>query len=96
MRFGAGTLKKFNERLDGARVLGERDICFVDIGPVWDGHEGDAEDTLVFGDDPKMIACAEAARALARCESTLARGWPWRKGLRAMPLTCSRPESRRA
>ncbi len=42
----------------------DRGIFFVDIGPVWDGHEGDAGDTFVVGDDPEMVACAEAARAL--------------------------------
>ena len=42
VRSGAGTLKKFNECSDGSSVLGDRDIFFVDIGPVWDGHEGGA------------------------------------------------------
>lgn len=40
------------------------DIFFVDIGPVWQGHEGDAGDTFVVGDDPEMRACAQAARTL--------------------------------
>lgn len=64
VRFGEGTLKKFNERSDASRILGDHDIFFVDIGPVWDGHEGDAGDTFVVGDDSEMIACAEAARTL--------------------------------
>ena len=64
VRFGAATLKKFNELSDASRRLGERDIFFVDIGPVWDGHEGDAGDTFVVGDDLEMTACAEAARTL--------------------------------
>jgi hypothetical protein len=64
VRFGAGTLLKFNEASDPARVLGEHDIFFVDIGPVWAGHEGDAGDTFVVGDDAEMQACAAAARTL--------------------------------
>ena len=32
-------------------VLGEHDIFFLDIGPVYGGTEGDAGDTFVFGDD---------------------------------------------
>lgn len=64
VRFGAGTLTTFRERSDPARVLGSQDIYYVDIGPVWDGHEGDAGDTFVTGDDPEMHACAEAARSI--------------------------------
>jgi Xaa-Pro aminopeptidase len=66
VRFGAGTLKTFKEQSDPARALGQNDIFFIDIGPVWDGHEGDAGDTFVVGDDPEMQACAEAARILWR------------------------------
>lgn len=64
VRFGEGTLKTFKERIDPDRVLGERDIFFIDIGTVWDGHEGDAGATYVVGDDAGMRACAEAARTL--------------------------------
>ncbi|WP_369944398.1 M24 family metallopeptidase [Xanthomonas medicagonis] len=64
IRFGEATLATFRERTDPTRVLGEQDIFFVDIGPVWQGHEGDAGDTFVVGDDPEMHACAQAARAL--------------------------------
>ncbi len=66
VRFGEGTLKVFKQLSDPERVLEERDIFFVDIGPVWREHEGDAGDTFVVGDDPEMHACAEAARALWR------------------------------
>ena len=64
VRFGEGTTGKAGESSDPARVLGERDIFFVDIGPVWSGHEGDAGDTFAIGDDPQMHACAQACRAL--------------------------------
>ncbi|WP_256735258.1 M24 family metallopeptidase [Variovorax sp. dw_954] len=62
--FGPDTLKKFGEPADPAQVLGTDDIFFVDIGPVWDGHEGDAGDTFVVGSGPDMQACARAARTL--------------------------------
>ena len=64
VRFGASTLKAFKEAPEPDRVLAESDIFFLDIGPVWQGHEGDAGDTFVVGDDAEMHACAEAARTL--------------------------------
>ncbi len=66
VRFGEGTLKTFKQRPDPDRVLGATDIFFVDIGPVWHGHEGDAGDTFVVGNDAEMQACAQAARQLWR------------------------------
>lgn len=64
VRFGANTLKAFNERSEGDPVLGENDIFFIDMGIVWKGHEGDAGATFAVGDDPEMIACAAAAKTL--------------------------------
>ncbi len=64
IRFGADTLKVFSEPTDGSTVLGEDDIFFIDMGPVLDGHEGDAGATFVTGSDPEMAACAEAASTL--------------------------------
>jgi len=64
VRFGSETLKTFHEPSDPDRVLGEEDVFFVDLGIVWDGHEGDAGDTFVTGSDPEMHACAQAARDL--------------------------------
>lgn len=64
VRFGEATLRTFKERSDPTRQLQEHDIFFVDIGPVWNGHEGDAGATFVVGQDAEMQACAEAARTL--------------------------------
>ncbi len=52
----------------------ENDIFFIDMGAVWQGHEGDAGATFTTGTDPDMIACANAAKALfdrvqARCKN---------------------------
>ena len=64
VRFGANTLKTFKQRSEGDPVLGENDIFFIDMGAVWEGHEGDAGETFVTGNDPEMKACAEAAKTL--------------------------------
>ena len=64
IRFGSNTLKTFKQRSDGDPVLGEHDIFFIDMGVVWEGHEGDAGATFVTGDDAQMAACAAAARDL--------------------------------
>ncbi|MDB5981268.1 MAG: Methionine aminopeptidase [Pseudomonas sp.] len=64
IRFGANTLKTFKQPSEGDPVLGENDIFFVDMGAVWQGHEGDAGDTFVTGNDPEMAACAAAAKTL--------------------------------
>ncbi len=64
VRFGANTLKGFNQRSDGDPVLGENDIFFIDMGIVWKGHEGDAGATFAVGNDAEMIACAAAAKTL--------------------------------
>ncbi|MGE8067748.1 M24 family metallopeptidase [Pseudomonas sp. NPDC089569] len=64
VRFGANTLKTFKQRSDGDPQLGTDDIFFIDMGVVWQGHEGDAGATFTTGTDPQMIACAAAAREL--------------------------------
>lgn len=64
IRFGSNTLKTFKQRSDGDPVLGVDDIFFIDMGVVWEGHEGDAGATFVTGGDPQMRACAEAAKSL--------------------------------
>jgi Xaa-Pro aminopeptidase len=64
IRFGQNTLKTFRQRSEPDTVLGERDIFFIDLGLVWDGHEGDVGDTFVTGADASLGACAQAARDL--------------------------------
>lgn len=81
IRIGHNTLKTYKERSEPDVVLGERDLYFIDIGPVWAGHEGDYGDTFVVGDDPDMHAIAEAARALF--DEIAAR---WREGLSGRAL----------
>lgn len=64
VRFGENTLKKFNERSDGDPRLNDDDIFFIDLGVVWDGHEGDSGATFVVGNDAEMKACADAAKTV--------------------------------
>lgn len=64
IRFGPDSLKTFFGDFTPDYVLQPNDIFYVDLGVVWDGHEGDAGDTFVLGDDPEMAACAQAARDL--------------------------------
>jgi Xaa-Pro aminopeptidase len=64
IRFGANTLKIFSDRTPGDAVLGEDDIWFVDMGPVFDGHEGDVGATFATGPDPVKQACARDVKLL--------------------------------
>lgn len=64
IRIGANTIKTYRQKSDPAVRLGENDSYFIDLGLVFDGHEGDVGDTFVVGDAPQRQACAEAARAL--------------------------------
>ncbi len=66
IRFGAGTLETFHGEFQPDYVLQDHDIFYVDLGAVFGGHEGDAGDTFVVGDDAEMAACADAARTLWR------------------------------
>jgi Xaa-Pro aminopeptidase len=64
IRFGRNTLKLYKEASEPDVVLGEDDLFFIDIGPVWSGHEGDYGDTFCTGDNPDQRAVAKAARTL--------------------------------
>lgn len=64
VRFGVNTLQTFSDTsLPGVR-LQPRDLFFLDIGPVWEGYEGDCGQTFVVGDDPEMVRCAADSKAL--------------------------------
>ncbi|ABK98826.1 M24 family metallopeptidase [Pelobacter propionicus] len=64
IRFGSNTTKTFGADSDPGVRLGEDDIFFIDVGPVWEGYEGDAGDTFVTGSDPELKRCAVDARRI--------------------------------
>ncbi|WP_060494552.1 NAD(P)H dependent flavin oxidoreductase family protein [Pseudomonas sp. NBRC 111140] len=60
IRFGDDTVRTPRQGIDLQRVLRSTDIVVVDVGPVWDGYEGDYGDTFVFGQHPLHHACVKA------------------------------------
>ncbi|WP_454674357.1 M24 family metallopeptidase [Achromobacter pestifer] len=66
VRFGADSQSPAVQPTDRSRLLGDNDIFVVDIGPVWDGYEGDYGDTFLTGADADQQRCAQAARDVFR------------------------------
>jgi len=64
IRIGANTTKTYRQPSDPDVRLGENDSYFIDLGLVFDGHEGDVGDTFVIGHAPERQACADAARTI--------------------------------
>ena len=64
VRCGPNTTKDFMERSEPGVVLGEDDIFFIDIGPIYGDTEGDAGDTFVFGANPEHHRAKRDVRAI--------------------------------
>ena len=64
IRFGSNTTKTFGADSDPGIRLGDDDIFFIDVGPVWEEYEGDAGDTFVTGSNPELKRCAVDARRI--------------------------------
>jgi methionyl aminopeptidase len=64
VRFGTNTTRNFDDPSEPGIVLGEDDIFFIDIGPIFDGCEGDAGETVALGRDPDMIRAARDVKVL--------------------------------
>lgn len=60
IRFGDDTVRTPRQGIDLQRVLRNTDIVVVDVGPVWDGYEGDYGDTFVFGQHELHHVCVKA------------------------------------
>jgi Xaa-Pro aminopeptidase len=63
IRFGAGTILSFNDPY-ADEILRPDDIFYIDIGPIWDGIEGDAGATFVVGADAERARCRDDARVV--------------------------------
>jgi len=64
VRFGINTTLHFHTPSQPDVVLGDDDIFFIDIGPVFEHWEGDGGDTFVTGRNPDLARCAADARAV--------------------------------
>jgi Xaa-Pro aminopeptidase len=64
VRVGSNTTKDFMERSEPGVILGADDIFFVDIGPIYQGTEGDAGDTFVVGGNPDHHRAKRDVRAI--------------------------------
>ncbi len=53
IRFGTSTVLSFEDSYADNVVLQDNDIFYIDIGPVWDGVEGDCGDTFTVGNFPE-------------------------------------------
>jgi methionyl aminopeptidase len=64
IRFGSNTTKTFGADSDPGIRLGEDDIFFIDVGPVWEEYEGDAGETFVTGNNTELKRCAVDAKRI--------------------------------
>ena len=81
VRFGPDTLCFSSQPGDRTRRLREDDLFTIDLGPVWDGYEGDYGDTFVLGNDVDHLRCVQAARSIFKDAQA-----QWRRGLSGVDL----------
>lgn len=63
-RFGVNTLKSFREVSEPNIILKENDLFFIDIGPVFFGHEGDCGKTFSVGNNQEHIDIINASEEI--------------------------------
>ena len=81
VRFGPDTQRSAREAIDLHRTLGREDIFTIDLGPVWDGYEGDYGDTFFVGQRLVHDRCVRTARSIfGRVREA------WLKGMRGTDL----------
>ncbi|MFG6101795.1 M24 family metallopeptidase [Leptothoe sp. EHU-05/26/07-4] len=69
VRFGPNTIKTIGaDSVSGIR-LGENDIYFIDVGPVWGNYEGAAGDTFVTGENLILRRCADDVKHIFQAVS---------------------------
>ncbi len=71
-RIGENTLKSFKEKSDPTLVLKENDIFFIDIGPVFYGHEGDYGETFVLGESKEFTDIKLASEEIFKVSAEVA------------------------
>jgi CDP-4-dehydro-6-deoxyglucose reductase len=81
VRFGPDTQCTSRQPVDRHRKLRADDVFTIDLGPVWDGYEGDYGDTFVMGSNPDHRRCTQAARDIF-AQTQLA----WTQGLSGSAL----------
>lgn len=64
IRFGENTLLPFNKVGLKDPALGENDIFFFDIGPLFDDHEGDVGRSFAVGNDSEMRNCVKDVESI--------------------------------
>lgn len=65
IRFDQNTLLNFSERSEPGVVLKDDSIFFIDLGPVFDGYEGDVGETFAMpAADADKRSCASDCKAL--------------------------------
>lgn len=64
VRFGRNTAKIYSEASEPGVCLQPEDIFFIDIGPVFDGHEADVGATFCLGDQPAQRKVRQATSAV--------------------------------
>lgn len=81
VRFGPDTQSTSRQPVDRNRKLRADDLFTIDLGPVWDGYEGDYGDTFVMGADPDHERCTKAARDIFQQAQRA-----WRQGMSGSAL----------
>ncbi len=64
IRFGQNTVKGYREPSEADCLLQEDDIFFVDIGPIFYGHEGDCGKTFTVGNNAKLRVLANKVESI--------------------------------
>lgn len=64
IRFGVNTLKSFREPSIEGVVLKPNDVFFLDVGPIFDGYEGDVGKTFILGTYPEATRVVQAGREI--------------------------------
>ncbi|MBT7609679.1 MAG: aminopeptidase P family protein [Bacteriovoracaceae bacterium] len=62
LRIGPDTLKTFSQKADQLIRLQENDLFFIDVGPIFEQHEGDYGQTYTVGSNSQFEELAAAAR----------------------------------